>query len=195
MRGSHDPNSRQRTLNTRRLETCKHVNIRPHVRWNTAKERENKQMTGFITLKDDRCYLGSSHSHKHTLAFAQEELSVSVWQGRCSRDLRQENSSELKRQESEKQDTWEEGKWRGKTRSSHVGISVGKTWSLKTATAQGCLSMFVVLNSHHRGRVQFSLGSPFSAFSDTSEDKVSFFLSSSVTHCATLLRCPHCDSV
>lgn len=142
----------------------KHANMSIYVRtWGETPRRSaktNRRLDLSSSEMIDTTSGHRTHTNTHSHSHRKSGVSVSDRLGRCSRELRQENSSKLKRQESEKQDTWEEGKWRGKTRSSHVGISVGKTWSLKTATAQGCL-MFVVLDSHHRGRVQFSLGSPF----------------------------------
>lgn len=188
-------NSRQRTLTYRKLETCQY-----------ASAREVKHREG--TVKNNRWLdLSSSkiiditpghHAHTNTHSHWHSHRKRGAWVydrlGRCSRELRQENSSELKRQESEKQDTWEEGKWRGKTRSSHVGISVGKTWSLKTTAAQGCSSVFVVLSSHHSRRVQFSSVRLLLLKHSVTRPRTRPVFRAAVSHTVQHLRCPHCAS-
>ncbi len=81
----------------RKLTICTHVNKLRYVMQNAFEEQEHKQMTGFITCADDKHYLRPTHTHTHT--HTHEEWRVYDRLGMCSRDMRQEDSSELRRQE------------------------------------------------------------------------------------------------
>lgn len=135
------------------VQEIKNMSINVDTWWeNILEEQENKQMTGFIICSDDKHYLRPWYKHAH-----EDEPSVNAWRGWvCAQESRdRKNSSELKRQRCLKWETRAIG--RGgverrerntvKLHSSHVGISVGKTWLLKTTTTQECLSGFVMLYS------------------------------------------------
>lgn len=86
------------TEHAQETDNMQYVPVWRHVMQNTLKEQGDKQLTGFIIWADEKHHPRLSHTQTHRSGvWLYDRLSM------CSRELRQEDSSELKR--------WERLKW------------------------------------------------------------------------------------